>query len=82
MKFEHLVEFAFFAKFGSELGLIFFSFHFTLSFLSILLQQSIAYFPIVLLVSGAIGSTISNKLNSKLGNMVSGFSLILIFLYM
>ena len=82
MKFEHLVEFAFFAKFGSELGLIFFSFHFTLNFMSILLQQSIAYFPIVLLVSGAIGSTISNKLNSKLGNMVSGFSLILIFLYM
>ncbi|CAH3042573.1 unnamed protein product [Porites lobata] len=32
-------------------------------------QQSIAYFPIVLLVSGAIGSTISNKLNSRLGNM-------------
>ncbi|CAH3186187.1 unnamed protein product, partial [Porites evermanni] len=32
-------------------------------------KQSIAYFPLVLLVSGAIGSTISNKLHSKLGNM-------------
>ncbi|KAM7434170.1 Major facilitator superfamily domain-containing protein 12 [Porites harrisoni] len=31
-------------------------------------KQSIAYFPLVLLVGGAIGSTLSNKLNSKLGN--------------
>ncbi|KAM7434174.1 Major facilitator superfamily domain-containing protein 12 [Porites harrisoni] len=34
-------------------------------------KQSIAYFPLVLLVSGAIGSTISNKLHSKLGNMAT-----------
>jgi len=33
-------------------------------------QQSIAYFPLVLLVSAAVGSTISDKLNTKLGSKV------------
>ncbi|XP_073242429.1 uncharacterized protein [Porites lutea] len=31
-------------------------------------KQSIAYFPLVLLVSAAVGSTISDKLNTKLGS--------------
>lgn len=49
-----------------------FKLHFNQLFLHLLFnfQQSIAYFPLVLLVSAAVGSTISDKLNTKLGSKV------------